>query len=116
MRSPSARILFNTVDIYAGVAGRGSDGEPTFTYPTLTKSQMPCSVQFIGADEVIDDQQRLTVLNRYKIYFKVNPAISPRDMIVWVDRADGTHTMFVEAVTDEAGRGLVFKVMAVERQ
>lgn len=116
MRSPSGRVLKNVVDIYAGVASRGSEGEPVFTYPSLTRSQVPCSVQFTSADEVIDDQQRLTVLNNYRIYFKAHPGISARDMILWRDRVGVVHTMYAQAFTDEAGRGQVFKVMAVERQ
>jgi len=87
-----------------------------FTYPTApTYPQVPCTAQAQGFAEVVDDQQRITQIVEWKILLGTAIVVSPRDKLVFIDQADGIHTMFVEASRDEAGRGSAFTIRAVER-
>lgn len=109
-------ILINTVDLYVGANARDTDGG----FAQITKSvpdvnDIPCTVQYTGTQEVIDQQNRITNQNVYMIMFGAMVALSPRDVIVW---QEGTllHTLYVDgAPPSEAGRGGAFTVRALER-
>ena len=116
MRSPSSKILPNTVDIYTNYSGTNSEGGIQFTYQlTPNYPQVPCSIQFLGSEEVVDDQNRLTQLNTYRFIFGRPTSIFPRDQLNWIDAFRVTHIAYAEASTDEAYRGSTFTIMAVER-
>ena len=116
MRSPSSRVLVNTIDIYVANPGRDTDGGVQFPFPSIpTYSSVPCTAQPQDFGEVIDDQGRITQLVEWKIMLGTNIVVNPRDMLVFRDQADGMHTMYVEASRDEAGRGAAFTIRAVER-
>lgn len=115
MRSPSAKVLDNTCDIYQSSAGRDADGGVQFPYPTLpTYAQVPCTAQAQGFSE-IEDQGRITQIVEWKIMFGSFIGLSSRDKIVWT-AADGPHIAFVEADRDDVGRGAAFVVRATERK
>ena len=116
MRSPSARVLINRVDVYVAGPGRDSDGGVQFPYPPApTMKGVACTVQPGATGEIVDEQQRIAKLTEYKIMFASPINLSPRDKIVWVDAGGVTRTLFVEADRDEAGRGAAFTVHATER-
>ena len=119
MRSPSARVLINTVNIFVAPPGRDNDGGAQFPYPpTPTYANISCSVQPIDFDEIIDDQNRLTQIYGYKIIFSADPpptGLTPRDLIVWVDSLNITHNLFFAAQRDNAGRNSAYTIRAVER-
>lgn len=115
MRSPSARVLINRVNIFQSMSARDNDGGPQYPYPSKpTYLNQACTVQPIGAAEV-EDQGRITMIRSYKIMFGVPIALNPRDKIVWVDNVGNTRNIFVQANRDEAGRGAAFTVYAEER-
>lgn len=117
MRAPSARVLSNNVDIYLSTLAQDADGSYLPTYPTVASMfDVACSVQPQGVEEVFDDQERLTQEYIYEVYFgTMNPGVNPRDKLVWVDFSGVPHTLFVRPSRDNAGRGSVFTVYAVER-
>ena len=113
----SSRILKNRVDIYSGTPADDDVGAPQFTYPCIpTYRNVPCSVQFRGVEEVVNEQGRITQRNHYDLIFADPPCVRPRDMILWVDATRRVRTLFAQATTDEAGRGYAFTVKAIERQ
>ncbi len=115
MRSPSARVLINTVDIYLNVAGPDNEGGPDFTFPSTPNfSKVPCTVQPTGT-ETVDSQNRLTQIDFYNVIFGFVPNLSARDLMIWVDALGITHKLFVQNDTDMAGRGAAYMVTAVER-
>ena len=116
MRSPSARVLINRVDIYIANPGRDPDGGVQFPYPSQpTMKGVACSVQPHTTGELVDEQQRITAWSEYRIMFGSPQNLSPRDKIVWTDASGTTRTLFVEVPRDEAGRGAAFTVFATER-
>lgn len=116
MPSPSAAVLVNTVDIYRAIPGQDADGAPQFTYPgNPTLAQVPCTVQAMAVNEVIDEQQRITQEREYKVMFAAATLAGPRDKIIYVDWSGVTHTLFAHIERDEAGRGAAFVVRAIER-
>lgn len=116
MRSPTARILINSVNVFKATMGRDTDGGVSYTYPTSPSlAGWKCSVQFGGVAEVVDDQNRVAQVNQYSIISASNPGVSPRDKLVWIDNGGVTRTLFAQATTDEAGRGAAFVVHAIER-
>ncbi len=120
MRSPSARCLINSIDIYVATEGRDLNGGPLEVYPaTPTYKGIPCTVQVIAYTEQpasdADGQDRITQLLEYRIMFGQNYTITARDKIVYVDGAGVSHTLFAQAQRDEAGRGGAFTIRADER-
>lgn len=129
MRSPSSRILKDTIDIYyAGGVGfqnlangpnqTTADGgyDPAFA-STPDISQFPCSVQYAQESEgVMDELNRVTEIRRYAILCGQDPAVDARDMIVYVDNSGNSHMLFVEASNDQAGRGSCWRIQATERR
>ena len=120
MRSPSARCLINAVDIYVGTEGRDLNAGPKEIHPaTPTFAGVPCTVQ-VGAYREepatdADGQDRVTQLLEYRIMFGQNYAVTARDKIIYVDSSGISHTLFVQAQRDEAGRGAAFTIRADER-
>jgi len=115
MRSPSARCLINTVDIYRGVKGQDPDGGYRLTYPSLTYAGVPCTVQVGEFIEQFDEQQnRMTQALTYRIMTGQPYAVNARDKIVYVDGNGVTHTIMAEANRDEAGRGGAFTIRGSE--
>lgn len=116
MRSPSSRVLTNTVDIYAGTSAQDADGGPQWTYPAVpTLARVPCSVQAGAVEEITDEQQRVTSERQYKVMFGSATLVGPRDKLIYVDSSGVTHTLFARIERDEAGRGAAFVVRAIER-
>ena len=117
MRSPSARILINTVDIYAATSAPDADGGPQWTYPSVpTSAGVRCSVQYRGIALDSEDTKRLTQVAEYHIIFGSDPGLSPRDKVIQTDISP-TRTLFVEAnPPSEAGRGAAWVVRCVERR
>lgn len=115
MRSPSSRILANSVDYYAATQAQGLGGGVQYGYPAMpTIRGLAASVQ-PGATEEVLDEDRLIQERQYKIVLGQPLNVSVRDKFVWVDRAGVTHTLFAHVTRDEAGRGAAFVVRAVER-
>ncbi len=115
MRSPSAKVLLNLVNIFKAGPGRDTDGGVQYPYPTLpTLANVPCTAQATGSGE-IEDQGRITKITEWKMIFGSYLGISPRDQMVWQDPQGVSHTAFAKADRDEAGRGSAFTVFAEER-
>jgi hypothetical protein len=129
MRSPSGRVLRDTIDIYyatgIGFAGLGqaqntisADGGYSPVYPsTPSLPSLACSVQYKKTSEsVLDELDRVTEIRTYSILCRQDPLVDPRDMIIYVDNTGNSHTLFVEASQDEAGRGSCWMIHATERR
>jgi hypothetical protein len=115
MRSPSAKVLYNRVDVYSAASGRDTDGGVTEPYPSIpTFPGVFCTVQPVSASE-IEDQQRITKITEYKIMFSSYLAINPRDKIVWQDPQGTIHLIYAKANRDEAGRNAAYTVFGEER-
>jgi len=129
MRSPSGRVLRDTINIYyaGGVGFAGLANAPNYTTadggysPTYSPSpnvvNFPCSVQYRDQSEgVVDELNRVTEIRTYSILCGSDPQVDPRDMIVYVDNSGNPHTLFVEASNDQAGRGSCWRIKATERR
>ncbi len=115
MRSPSARVLINTVDIYRGVQAQDVDGGYKLTYPSVTYAQVPATVQVGEFIEQFDEQQnRITQALTYRIMTGIPCVVHARDKIVYTDFNGVTHTLQAQANRDEAGRGGAFTIRATE--
>ena len=129
MRKPSGRVLRDRIDIYyaGGVAYQnlansqnttGADGgySPAFN-ATPDVAGFPCSVQYKEESEgIMDELNRITEIRRYAIICADDPEVDPRDMIQYADNSGFTHTLFVEASNDQAGRGSCWRIQATERR
>ncbi len=115
MRSPSGRCLDSTIDIYRGVQGQDVDGGYKLTYPAVTYSQIPATVQAYELSEQFDEQQnRITQALLYHIMTGQVCIVKARDKIVWTDKSGTIHTLQAQANRDEAGRGGAFTIRATE--
>ncbi len=113
-RHPSARILRNQVNFFRAVPSQDPDGAPS--YSQVGERSYQCSIQ-PSKTEVVDEQDRITILTVYELIFAENPNLNPRDKLVWNDIDNGiTHTAFCNDTNNEAGRGMAWYVTAVERQ
>jgi hypothetical protein len=129
MRKPSGRIMRDTINIYyadgTGFVSLidvpnqvGADGgyQPVFS-PTPDVSNFPCSVQYKQeAEGVMDELNRVTEVRRYAILCNSDPQVDPRDAIIYIDNSGNSHTLFVEASNDQAGRGSCWRIQATERR
>ena len=116
MRHPSARVLANRVNIYVAVASLDADRAPQYTYPTLTYSNEPCTVQPVGTAEDTESQTRVSQTTQFRLIFSRELNLSPRAQILWTDTTGTVRTMFVETgKIVQAGRGSAFTVTAQER-
>ncbi len=116
MRSPSGRILSNTVDLY--VAATSQDGEGGFqqSYTDSPTATVPCSVQYTGTAEMVD-HNRVTIVNTYTLFFDRSTHLTTRDRIVWLDPVAGiSHTLFTDGVPPaEAGKDSTYTVRCIEK-
>ena len=113
MRTPSARVTINRVDIYVSSPGRDTDAGVQFTYPDLpTYPQEPCTIQGRSAED--DTSQRISQYTQFRILFSRYLGLSPRDMIRFIDGGSTLRTIFVQSIEDLAGRGSVYGVNAGE--
>lgn len=113
MRSPSARVLKDRIDIFQAIRPVGADsaGGVVFIYPpTPTFSQVACTIQAVEILEIVDEQERITQYKSYKIMFASQQRVSPRDKGIYVDTLGVQRTLFAEVQRDEAGRGAAFTV------
>jgi hypothetical protein len=118
VRSPSARALDNTIDIYAALDTPASEGigGPVWNYPpTPTYARVPCTAQPVEYEEITDAQERVTQVVHWKLIFASQQMIDPKDKFIFVDKSGVSHTLFVNAQRDNASRGAAFTVKAVER-
>ncbi len=115
MRSPSARCLVNTVDLYPASPTQDRSGGLQYDYPGLTRRGMPCSVQGKGPGEEVDEAGRITPVNTYHVIFATDPGLTSRDKLIQTD-VTPNRTLFVQGNSpSEAGRGSTFVLVAVER-
>ena len=114
MRNPSSRILKQSVNIYAAIKGQDRAGGPSYSYPVLTQYAVPCTCQPTGFSE-IEENGRLTVMRQWRLMFGRDTAAGLRDKIIFTDPAGVSHTLYVQATRDEAGRGMAYSVTATER-
>lgn len=115
MRSPSSRVLANTVDIYAAAPGQDLGGGVQYIYPAYpTMKGVPCSVQAGSVTEIMEND-RITQKREYRVMFGSSIQVSARDRMIYTDSAGIQHILSEHIVRDEAGRGAAFVVYAVER-
>lgn len=112
MRSPSPRILADTVDIYrldptrAGAYDADGGLVAANAYPaTPDVSAVPCRVCLDYGQRVEDANGRVATGNGGLIIFGSDPGVSLNDKIVW-----GTTTLYVDGSTDMAGAGSAWGV------
>lgn len=101
-------LLPSTVDIYPATVGQDYASQPA-------QQAIPCNAQPRLVEEIFDEQQRISRVRRYHVFFNDNPNVSVRDKMI-VQQPDGsTHTLFVEVDRDEGGMGAYFVIRAIER-
>ena len=116
MRPPSSRVLKNRVNIYRKTGGPDVDGGPQYVYPsTPSLANVAASVQYTDTGEELEENDRVSKVNIYQVIFgRCNPALRPRDKIIWIE-GNLIHTMYVLAnPPSEAGRGSTFIVRCKE--
>ena len=120
-RSPSARALSNTVDLYRFVGKQDEDAGlsdvPGDAYAlTPFAAAVACSVQPDDPLRFLDDRTgRLVEKTPYTIFFSTDYSLDLNDKIVWTDDAGATRNLFVFGTANQAGKGGVFAVTAEER-
>jgi hypothetical protein len=114
VRGPSPRIVKDRISIYPALSGPDIDGGPQYVYsPTPSVSGVPASVQYVETGEV-EDLNRVSQVNWYKVVFTSQSSPNLRDKIVWVEQGV-THNLIIAAIPpSEAGRGSCFIVRAHE--
>src|SRR6185437_1836460 len=100
MRSPSARVLINSVDHYAAVQLADRDGGNKYGYPALTSGGLPCSAQPGEPVEAVDEQGRVTQMTQWKLIFADPIQAKALDKFIYIDNSGVVHTLFVEAGRD----------------
>jgi hypothetical protein len=111
---PSANVLVNLVDLYRYAPTQDADAGAVPAY-VLIASAVKCSIQPGSAREVVDDQDRITLVRDWEMYPIADYGLKPRDKIIYVDFGSVTHTIFVEGPIDMAGRGRVWGVTGTEK-
>lgn len=115
MRSPSARVLVNTCDIYSGTPTQDMGGGPQWSYPALpTLPRQACSAQPVEVQEIAEND-RVTRLRIWEVMFAATTNTKARDKLVITDRQGVQHVAFAHDEQDQAGRGSAFIVYAEER-
>jgi hypothetical protein len=108
-------VLFNTVDMYPAITGQDAAGAYAPTYNATPDQTLPCSVQYTGVSEQVDELGRITQVASYQIIFGVDPGLAERDKVVWFD-GSRTRTMFVTgSPPSEAGRLSAWVLRCVEK-
>jgi hypothetical protein len=119
MRSPSARVLQNTVTAYRYLGGQTTDaGLKSNSYGTTPiASGVACSVQPDDPERMYDDAGRIVrEIRTYSIMFGSNPGLQANDKVTWTDTLGVSHDLFVLGTADQAGRGAAFVVSCEERR
>lgn len=114
MRSPSARVLNQTCAIYRATRGQDTSGGASYSYGSSASASLACSAQPHEFEEVYEND-RVTQVRHWRLMFTVDPGLLSRDKVVWTDRAGVTHTGFVQASRDEAGRGAAWTARVIEK-
>ena len=115
MRRPSARILADSIDVYRATWVQDRSGRSSPSYgSTPTYAGVPCTAQPGGYVEV-SDQGVLTTQKEWRFILGESVAVSPRDRITFTDMRGVSHTVYVEASRDEAGRGMAFSIKGLEK-
>ncbi len=95
--------------------GQDADGGYRLTYPSVTYSQIPATVQAYDLSEQFDEQQnRVTQALLYHIMTGQSCIVNARDKIVWKDKSGTTHTLQAQANRDEGDKGGAFTIRATE--
>lgn len=118
MRSPSARVRKDRLDIYQAISPTMGDsaGGMVIIYPPFpTFGQVPCTIQAGEILEIVDEQDRITQYLSYKIMFARQQPVTPRDKGVYVDPLGVQRILFADVQRDEAGRGAAFTVRWTEK-
>jgi hypothetical protein len=115
-RSPSPRILTNTVDLYRYTGAQDADGGVAADpYGTALASGVACSVQPDRPRRDLDPSTgRLAEKTPYRVYFATDHGLRAGDKIVWVDQTGKTRTLIVAGASDQAGKGGAIAVLAEE--
>lgn len=115
MRPPSARILGNVADHYAGSITLDDVQAPQYGYPAIpTAAALRCSAQPGAVEEMTDPHGRITRRREWRLLFAQPTGAAPKDRFV-VTMPDGsTHVIFAHVERDEAGRGAAWTVFGTE--
>ena len=116
-RSPSARALSNTVDLYRFVPAQDPDaGVAAGPYGAALATAVPCSVQPDDPVRFYDEQiGRIVEKTPFDVFFATDYALKADDKIVWVDDAGTRRNLFVLGTAGEAGKAGTFTIHAEER-
>src|SRR3569623_2585427 len=118
-RSPSARALSNTVDLYRFLPVQDPDaGVAAGPYGAALATSVPCSVQ---PDDPVRSTDRsigrIVEQTSYHVFFNddaADYALQADDKIVWTDDDGTERSLYVLGTVDEAGKGGTFTVHALE--
>jgi hypothetical protein len=118
LRSPSARALSNTVDLYRFTGTQDADGGVAASpYGVAIATSVPCSVQPNDPIRLVDKTtMRIVERTPYDVYFATNYLLQADDKIVWTDDAGTVRTLVVMGSANQAGQGGAFVVSAQENQ
>jgi hypothetical protein len=117
MRNPSARVMKDTINIYYAISGTTADGGYAPSYHAQPNVTMQvATVQYKKTEKIVDELNRITEYRVYAILCPNDPAVNPEDMILYVDNSGITHTLYVLASNDQAGRGSCWRIQAAERR
>lgn len=115
MRKPSNRVLIQTCQIYVPRPTQDRSGGYVPSYPASpTYRDVPCSAQPGGFTEEFD-QGVLVQRKEWRLILKDGYRVANRTKIVFTDAANVSHTLYVMADRDEAGRGAAYSIKAIER-
>ncbi len=118
-RSPSARALSNTVDLYRFAPVQDPDaGVAAEPYGTAFATSVACSVQPDAPVRYADQSiGRIVEQTGYHVFFDdaADYALQADDKIIWTDDAGTERSLYVLGTVSEAGKGGTFTVHAEER-
>ncbi len=113
MGRPSPNCFTNRVNWYAQRPDQDQDGSLVASnVPTL--ANIPCSVQLKEGVREVHENDRVTTYFYGWIEFLIDYGMKIDDKIVWVGNVR-THTLFIDGVTDGAGKGVIFGAQVSER-
>ena len=118
--SASSKVFPLTIDIYRAVYALAADGSYSPTYPVLPDvRKMPCSISYKSASTTRTvahlEIDRITLLRHYQILTPVDPKVSPRDKLIYIDLSKVSHTLFVDLYNDTDGLGINWTIEATEK-
>lgn len=110
-------MCIHFVDIYKFVPVTDDDGTVVadLSYAdTPTQTAVLCNVFPEGAMVTEDRLDRVMETWGYTIDFPADPAIGPRDKLVWVDPSGVTRLLFAAGTSNNSGRSMSWSVGATE--